>query len=269
MKLRPAVASLGALFVVALAWWAYIFLTGAKDTIQNYLYGVLLGVVPLLGGIFGLSISRGWGYFSSALGKATFLLSLGLITWGLGTFIFAYYNLAGIAEVPYPSWADAYYILSWPLWGAGMIFLSSASGAKFGLRKTGGKALLLVIPVVVILASYYLLVVVARGGQVTAGEDALKTFFDLAYPVGDVVILTLATLVYGLSYDYFGGRYKYAIYALLAGFVANYFADFAFSYTTTLETFFVASWVDGLFTIALFLLSLGLAGLEPPVKLEA
>lgn len=258
-----------ALFAVAILWWVSISLGGLKETPHNYLYGVLLGFIPLVGGLFGIKNAQVWGLFSSAIGRAVLCLSAGLITWALGTFIFAYFNLQG-TEVPYPSWADAAYIVSWPLWGLGMIYLSQATGARFGLRKPGGKVVLLAIPILVIMISYYLLVVVARAGSVTSNESALKIFFDLAYPIGDVVILALATLVYGLSFEFLGGRYKPAIYIILAGFVANYLADFSFSYTTTLETFYVAGWVDGLFTVAMFLLSMGVTQLSvPPLEVSA
>ena len=109
-----------------------------------------------------------------------------------------------------------------------------------------------------ILASYYLLIVIARGGSLDFSDSgALKIFFDLAYPIGDIVILTLATLVYGLSFKYFGGQFKFGIYILLLGFILNYFADFAFSYTTTVETFYPGGAADLLFTMAMIALSYG------------
>lgn len=252
-----------ALYLVMLVWWFIIFLIGVKDTTTNYLYGLLLGVLPLGSGLLGFSAARRWGFLSSSLGRAVFFLSLGIIMWGIGTIIFAYYNLVLQVEVPYPSLADVAYIISWPLWGWGMINLSKATGAKYGLRFSKGKLYLFLVPIAVIIFSYYLLVVVARGGWFDFdGASFLKMILDIAYPVGDVVILTLATLIYGLSYVYLGGKYKKAIYIILAGFVVNYLADFAFSYTTTMETFYVGGWVDLLFTITMLLLSLGVNMLD-------
>jgi len=254
---------LGIVYIVALLWWIEIFLTGARDTQQNYLFGVLIGVLPLFGGIGGLILSSKWGTLSSAIGRSIFFLSLGLITWSLGTLIFAYYNLVLLVEVPYPSLADAAYIISWPLWVVGVINLSKGTGAKFGLRSSRGKVLLFAAPLIAIVVSYYLLVVVARGGVFDFTESGVvKIFFDLAYPIGDVVILTVATLIYGLSFRYFGGQFKIPIYIILAGFILNYLSDFSFSYTTTLETFYVASWVDLLFLSTMFFLALGVNSLD-------
>ena len=118
------------------------------------------------------------------------------------------------------------------------------------------------------IVSYYLLITVARGGELDLSSGIVKVFFDLAYPIGDVVILSFALLIYGLSFKYLGGRYRYAILMLVTGFVLNYFADFAFSWTTTTETFYVAGWVDLLFMAAMTALSIGVVGLNPFVREE-
>ncbi len=242
------------------------------DSLLNDLYGVLfLGLIPVLAGIYGIFNAKAWGSFKSAIGRAIIFLSLGLIFWGIGTFIFSgIYNLILHIPVPYPSIADIGYILSLPLWVIGMLNLSHATGARFGLKSSKGKMLLLIVPLLVIAVSYYLLVVVARGGafDLSTTEGALKLFFDLAYPIGDVVILVFATVIYTLSYEYFGGVYKKAIYLILLGFIGMYFADFSFSYTTTLETFYPAGWVDLLFTTAIFILSLGVTRLNPKALTE-
>ena len=77
-----------------------------------------------------------------------------------------------------------------------------------------------------------------------------------------MVILTLALVVFGLSFKYFGGKYKVPIFSLLAGFAVMYFADFVFSYTTTNNTFFNGDVGDMLFTVALFLMTFGVLGFD-------
>lgn len=249
------------LYVFALGWFLNLYLTFQTEGLQNILSN-LYGIIPLFGGLYGLWISRRWGGFKSAVGKAVIFLSLGLTTWGIGMAIWLYYNLILKVEIPYPSWADAAFIISWPLWGIGMVFLSKATGARFALRNLGGKLLLLFLPLLIILFSYYVLVVIARGGLLDLSGDLSKIFFDLAYPVGDVVILTLATLIYGLSFNYFGGKYRFAIYLILAGFILNYAADFSFSYTTTKDIYYNGSLSDILFATAMFILVLGVSMLD-------
>jgi len=251
-------------YIVIVLWWLLLFFLGSENNLNNYLFVFFYGVIPFMGGIFGIINSKKWGFLKSAIGKSMLFISLGLISWAIGESIWSFYNIFLNVEVPYPSLADAGYILSWPLWGIGMYYLSKATGAKYGLRSSVGKSLLLIIPIIVTIASYYLLVVVARGGVLTESlGDYLKLFFDLAYPVGDVIILTVALLIFGLSFKYLGGKFKTSIYLIIMGFIINYLADFSFSYTTTLETYFSGNWVDLLFTTALFILSLGVCLFDP------
>lgn len=256
-------------FIGMAVWWIALNAGGFVDTLPNYLYGLVLGLIPVVGGLVGLHRSKAWGGGGSAMGRAIGSLSVGLITWGVGTLIFAYYNIfAGIA-VPYPSIADVFYLVSCPLWFMGVVFLSRATGVRFSLRKMGGKIQLFVIPLLVAVFSYYALVVVARQGVLfTNTLQFWNVFFDLAYPLADVFILTLVLLVFGLSYEHLGGRFKFPILILLFGFVVMYLADFSFSWTTVHETFFVSSWVDFLFTSAMTLISLGTVMLNPGLPKE-
>lgn len=260
---RAFIFFLSAAYIFFLGWFFKLYMTGQTEGSENLLTN-FYGIIPLAGGLYGLSLARYWGWWTSAVGRAMICLSLGLVTWGIGILIWIFYNFVLKVEVPYPSWADAAFIISWPLWGFGAAYLSRATGAQFGLRKLGGKINLFLVPLAIIALSYYFLVVVARGGTlVELSGEGFKIFFDLAYPIGDVVILTLATLIYGLSYRYFGGKYRQAIYLILAAFILNYLADFTFSYTTTIETYYNGSLADVLFATTMFVFSLGIALLDP------
>ena len=253
------------IFCLMLMWWVFITASSLRDTTTNFLYGAVLGILPIMGSIFGFKNATKWGSFRSDIGKALLFLSAGLLTWGVGTLIFAYYNLILQIAVPYPSLADLFYIISWPLWAISMINFSRATGVSFQLGNIVGRLILFLVPLFMAMLSYYLLITVAREGIIDLSSGLLKVFFDLAYPIGDVVILTIAVLIYGLSFKYLGGSFKWPIVIILAGFVMNYVSDFSFSYTTTKGTFFVASWVDLIFTVTFFLLSLGVSLIEPSV----
>ena len=251
------------LYPVMFFWWLSIFYRGLIDGTENYLYGAAIGLLAAVGGIIGILLSNRWGGLKSYVGKSVIFLSVGLLTWACGTLIFAYYNLFLDVAVPYPSLADAAYIVSWPLWAIGIIYLSSATGLKYQLKKIGGKIFLFLIAIITISLSYYLLFNVARGGIIDHSGGNLKLFFDLVYPIGDIVILTLTAIVYSLSFKYLGGFFKFPIIVIMFGFIFNYLADFSFSYTTTKGTFHVAGWVDLLFTTTMFVLGLGLSLFDP------
>src|SRR3989338_5160192 len=108
------------------------------------------------------------------MGRAIIFLSLGLIFWGLGTYVFSgLYNIVLKIAVPYPSMADVGYILALPLWAIGIFNLSRVTGVKYGLQSSSGKTLFLLIPAVVIAMSYYLLVVVVRGGVIDLSQPEI------------------------------------------------------------------------------------------------
>lgn len=245
-------------FIFIALWGIVFYILNIRETFGNYLYQFAFGLIPLIGGISGMIKSKQWGFLQSQVGRALFFISAGITSWGIGQMFWSLvYNILLQVEIPYPSLADVGYILAVPLWLIGITNLSRATGARFSLRKLEGKFLLFIIPVVAISLSYYLLIVVARGGSITFDEGALKLFFDLAYPIGDVLILTLALLIYGLSFNYLGGRYKLPILSIILGFIVMYITDFSFSYVTTNETYFNGHWVDILFPTAMMLMALG------------
>lgn len=262
MKITKVSVFLITFYILLLLWWLNINFFNIGDTSFNLAFAFAYGLIPIFGGIFGLVSSKRWGLMRSAMGKALFYFSIGLIAWGMGEMIWSFYNFVLKVEVPYPSAADASFIISWPLWMIGTFYLSIATGAKFGLKRKGGKAMLFIIPIISFVVSYYLLIVVARDGVISSWDGLGKIFFDLAYPILDVAILIEAAIIYGLSLRYLGGRYKWPIIITLLGFVVNYFADFGFSYTTTVGTFFNGNWVDLLFTTAMFMLSFGINNLS-------
>lgn len=250
-------------FVLVAIWWLVLYLLNIKYNIHNYLYQFGFGLIPLLGGLSGIVKSKKWGFLRSKVGSAVFFISSGLVSWGLGQMAWSFYNIVLKIEVPYPSLADVGYIGAVPLWAIGIVYLSKATGARFSLKKIHGKIFLFIIPLLASIISYYLLIVVTRGGSIDLNNELLKLFFDFAYPIGDLIILTLALLIYGLSFNYLGGRFKIPIMTLVAGFILMYLTDFSFSYVTTVETYYNGHWVDLLFPAVMAILAFGINNLDP------
>jgi len=151
------------------------------------------------------------------------------------------------------------YIISYPLWIIGMMCLPHAIGSSFNFRKDR-RVFLALVPVLIFLMSYCLLVFITKNPLIFYPiKSPLKFIFDIAYPLSDIIILTVV-LILGTSYKFFGGKYKLSIYAILLGFCFQYIGDFSFSYTTTAGTYYNGSWVDLMFTTGMFLVSFGVLG---------
>lgn len=270
MRLNAKQAILTAYLVALLAYWVFLAKSGLRTDFWNYFYSFSFSLLPLVGGLTGMLSAGQWGFLRSAIGRAVFFISAGLLSWGGGSMIWSYYNFFSNEPAPYPSLADIGFLLALPLWAIGMVSLSKGSGARFALRSAVGKIFAATGSVAILALSYYLLISVARRGAVfTDTSDILKAFLDVTYPTGDVVILLLALGIFGLSFQYLGGAYKPSMLALLGGFAVMYLADFIFSYTTTKETFYNGNFGDLVFTSALFLITFGVLGFATPSETDS
>lgn len=249
-------------FLVALfIFWLVLFSTSTKEGFYNYFYSFLFGLIPLIGGCIAMMRARLWGGFESAIGKAVLFIGLGIFLWGSGEMIWSYYNFFAGVSAPYPSLADLGFAPSILFYGIGAIYLSKATGAKFGLRNSYAKFFTIIAPILILALSYYVLVVVARGGVlIPDGETHLKTILDIAYPLGDFISLALAIIISGLSFKYLGGRYKTDIWAILLGLTVMFIADSIFSYTTTVGTYYNGNFGDLILTFGVFFLTYGVLG---------
>ena len=243
------------------AFWLALFLSHTTSGFYNYLYSFLFGLIPLIGGITAMVNSKIWGRFQSSMGKATFFTGLGIFLWGAGEAIWSYYNFFKGIPAPYPSLADLGFAPSIFFYGLGAVYLSQATGAKFGFRSNYAKLFVAIALILILDISYYILIIVARGGVlVPQGETLLKGILDIAYPLGDFLSLTLGVIISGLSFKYFGGRFKYDVISLLLGLGVMFVADSVFSYTTTIGTYYNANWGDLLLTLGMFLITFGVLG---------
>ena len=168
-------------FSIVALWQLFIIFTEIKETTLNFAFSLFYSTIPLGGGVIGFLNSRRWGGFTSSIGRAVFFLSAGIFLWGIGNLIFAYYNLALHIAVPYPSLADAFFLLIYPFSLLGMTYLLKATGVLFAVRKISNKFVLFLIPLMVGLLSFYFLFVVARGGEITYDGDVLKLVLDVVF----------------------------------------------------------------------------------------
>jgi len=188
-------------------------------------------------------------------------IGLGLFSWGFGEMIWSYYNFFLGEAAPYPSLADIGFAPSIFFYGLGAIYLSKATGAKYGLRNKFSKVFVAIAPILIFAVSYYLFVTVARSGVlVPEGETPIKIILDIAYPLGDFLALAIAIIISGLSFKYLGGKYVFDIASILLGLAVMTIADAVFSYTTTVGTFYNGQFGDLLLTTGLFLLTFGVLG---------
>ncbi|MEV6636771.1 bifunctional diguanylate cyclase/phosphodiesterase [Actinoplanes sp. NPDC051470] len=117
------------------------------------------------------------------------LIAAGLATWGLGNFYWSYNELIAHAEVLFPSWADLGYLL-FPVLAAAGLFLIS------GWTTVGSRLTVLLDGLIAGCALFAIAWAVTLRSVWEAGADSAFAFVvSLAYPVSDIVLVTMAVLI--------------------------------------------------------------------------
>jgi len=206
-----AVAAVGS----ALAWdvFAYGGATVTKAADDVYSTAVPLAAALLCG--LASRASQGRARLSWALlGASAFL-------WGLGSVTWFYFDVITRKPVPFPSFADAGFLLAVPFAIAGLMFYSSASARTTSQLRTllDGSiiagALLFVSWATVLGPSY---------SQATGGftEKAI----GLAYPISDIVMGSIVLLLLPRA----SRRSRVALLLVGGGILANTVSDSVFTY---------------------------------------
>jgi PAS domain S-box-containing protein len=176
------------------------------------------------------------------------LFAASALSWGLGEVVWSVYQVGLGVAVPFPSAADAGFLLAIPLAVAG-VFAFTAAPTRLTTR---GEALL----AGAIVALSLLFVAWAFGlGMVyqTSQATPAAQLIGLAYPVGDIITATVLVLALRRARRAEVGRMA----LLLGGLAFNALADSAFAYLTANGTYGAlgsvldAGWVIGYLMIAL------------------
>lgn len=242
-------------YLVLSIFWVIIFINITYASIWGYTFSFLMGLTPLIGGLVGVYRSKKWGLFRNSIGKAIFFISLGLASWGFGNAMWAYYNFFQNNNIPYPSLSDIGFFPAYFLWIAGIFYLSRATKTKLEIKHNLRKLFLLIIPCIILYFSYYFLFFIVDRSY--DSETPIRIIFDLYYPSMNIVILTVALIIFGLSVNFFGGKYKLSLFAILFGYVFLYGGDFMFSYLTSTGGFFTGGITDIFYLTAFYLITWG------------
>jgi hypothetical protein len=251
--------------ITMLVSWLFIYVSGSQGELSNNLWQVGMAISAFIFGLLGLITAKQWGWFKSNVGRAVFFISLGLLFWSIGQAYWTYFLFADPSdEVPQSYAMDIILFSVIPIWTYGVISLSKATGAKYGLKAAGSKLIAVFLVAFLSIFSYITLVMIARDGVLFSEDKSTwQSLFDLVFPIGDAVLLSLSVLIFVYSWHYLGGRFKKSILLILTSFVALFLADFGFSFTDGNGTYYNGNIVDLMFIVMVALMGLGLAHLDP------
>ena len=215
-----------ALWIVVGLWlwqrWAGAFATRAVDDVAS-----LLGVVFATG-------CAAWAAWSAhgRMRHGWLAMTAGLLGWAVGEVIWGYYEVAlRYEQAPYPSWADAFYLLFPVGAGAAVVLLSPGSSGRSRIR--------VILDGLIVAASLFLVswVSVIQSVFDAGGESRLALAVSLAYPVADVVIITIAWASVTVAY-------RPSMGMLIVGLIIVAGTDSVFSALTAVNDYYTGNLID-------------------------
>lgn len=173
---------------------------------------------------------------SSQKSLAWYLIASAQLLFVIGDVI--WYVFEGILFIePYPSLADLFYMLYYPVILVGIFIFPRIKTSKFEYKKSTIDFLLTLLSAG--LVSWFFLLSPASSGL--EQESFLVKFLSIAYPAADLVLLLMLLI---LIYNYPRGREHGALFFLILSILVQIISDVIFSYQSLIDSYISGSWVD-------------------------
>ncbi len=163
------------------------------------------------------------------------LIGLGGTAWAAGQVVWTYYETLASVQTPFPSLADAGYLLLPVLAMAGLLVRPSHAFSGRGRLRVALDVLLVIVSLFTV-SWATALGEVWRGG----GDSHFARLVSLAYPAGDVALLTVVVIV--LAYAHAGSRS--GLTCLGSGLALFAVADSGFAYLTAQGSYQTGNLID-------------------------
>jgi diguanylate cyclase (GGDEF)-like protein/PAS domain S-box-containing protein len=220
-RLCTAVAAVAAVFGAVLI--TGVGGPGASQTISNI--GLCIAAVSAA-----IACLFRAGSFTGRMRLGWALIGLGVLSWGLGQACWVYLESFRGDEVPFPSQSDIGYLGMVLLTPAGLLILPSAAQALANRARSVLDGLM-VAASLVLMAWIFVVEPLIKAG----GDSALALYISLAYPLGDVVIMTIIVYMLALQRQ---RRGNFAHLALVgAGIVAFAVSDIGYAYLNLISVY--------------------------------
>lgn len=179
------------------------------------------------------------------------LLSIGSLTYVIAEGIWDYYEMYLKVEVPFPGWADLFYMLQ-------ILFYLSAFLFKIWYKRESLHLIKFIFDTCIIMT-----VAISFSWQFIINDilaqhqdSVLFTIVSVGYPVGDLILL-LGTISFYIGSDYFFS--PKVLYLIFASLVLQIYSDSAYLYLTAKSIYVSGGPYDPLWSLALLLM--GIAGI--------
>jgi hypothetical protein len=189
------------------------------------------------------------------------LLAASSFAWAVGEALWSYYDLVQGVQVPFPSWADAGFLAAIPLACAGLLLFPSSR------QRTAHRVTSLLDGCIIATTMLFASWATVLGPLYRSHQGSvLKQSISLAYPVSDVVMVSLVVILIARV----GRRGWTSLGLVMTGLVAFAVADSSFSYLTEVNNYGSGNFLDTGWVAGYLLIGLGAlwALTSPPRHVE-
>ncbi|MBU2523714.1 hypothetical protein KKG71_00785 [Patescibacteria group bacterium] len=237
-------------FVLLYAFCLYVYLGLYSLSYWSLLSNQLYLIPPLLAVLGGLYAVTRYGK-GNPHGRALLYFSLGISALFVGELLWLYYEHILGAD-PFPSLADVFYIVSYPLMIIGIF-----KEIRISNRKEQLPSWKVAIPVALLIAvsSFYFIY------QAYDYEASLiENTFSMGYGLGDIILVVAGVYIFRIMRDYSGGRMASAWLMIGIGLILTLIADvlFSFFYQQYEESLYAYAQIDLVWSLAYLFFSYGL-----------
>lgn len=227
------------LLILNVVWTVFLYFQPSHTTSINYLYNLSYGLN------FFLASYLCFGYIKKFLNFRVSLnfFNLSFISFFIAQLVWLYYNLIIKTAVPYPGWADFFWLLFYLLIATGFIVLLRT--LKSALTIANYIEIFITAGIIFLIISSFLSLNTSQ-----AGLPILTQFLNYAYPVADAFLIALSITTLRSQ----AGRLKTMLLFFIFGFIGLAVADTFFAYQTTLEVYWNGNIVDLIYAFSGFLL---------------
>jgi hypothetical protein len=236
----------GILFLVIFVWGISLQFISVHTGDWNYAYNLGYAALYLTGGLVGLFGAR---YVTTSISMGSALLYLGAaqISYAVGLIVWSYYNLIAHVSVPYPSVADIFFALFYILLAVGCWYFLQMVATHVQVQYAFE-----------VLAIFFVSAIIIIGflntPDTSSGAGALARIFNIWYPLGDSLLISLSYIVFRAGRD----KFRSGVFILILGLLVQVFADIIFSARSGAGTYWNGDISDILFAVSGSVLSLGI-----------
>lgn len=196
--------------------------------------------------------------FKAPPGKVWGLLGFGFLCWTLGEAIWAY-NLY-LGEDLFPSIADFFYIIGYPLLIGGLILQQKSTKANLAKSEIFLVILVLIATIGITIWGAFLPIFDLYWNN---EYDLISTLIILAYPIMDWLLLPSALILF---FKFKGGEFSKSWFIVFIGMILMIIADLVFAIMDAQGIPMASFYYDHLYNIAYFFLALGALHLYSTLK---